>query len=199
VTASDYGFLLPGRVAADATVAALGNRYSVPVAHVLAPVIIRLHRDRFRIYRDTLLLADHVRAADGGRERIVDASHFTSLFARKPRAQAMLYREVLLRIGEPAPTFLSRLSERQRAQLRPEILAVYALYEQHGAEALRDAMDRAIAAGTYDAAALCLLLAPPSPSPVLALPGVPVQAEVDRALASYEAWVQIDEACELLS
>jgi len=71
-TAADYGLLTPGQVAADATVAALGNRYSVPVAHVDAPVVVRLHRDRVRIFRDTALLADHARAADGGRERIIN-------------------------------------------------------------------------------------------------------------------------------
>lgn len=71
-TAADYGLLVPGQVAADATVAALGNRYSVPVAHVGAPVVVRLHRDRVRIFRDTALLADHARAPDGGRERIIN-------------------------------------------------------------------------------------------------------------------------------
>ena len=42
----DYGFLHPGRVTAEALVAVPGNRYSVPVAHVGAPVTVRVHRDR---------------------------------------------------------------------------------------------------------------------------------------------------------
>ncbi len=198
-TAANYGLLIPGQVAADATVAALGNRYSVPVAHVQAPVIIRLHRDRVRIFRDTALLADHERAADGGRERIIDPAHFAPLFDRKPRAQAMLYRDVLLGVGDPAPAFLAALSQRHRARLREEILAVYALYEQYGADALQAAMVRAVAAGTYGADALTLLLAAPfSPLPVLVLPGVPSQEEVDRALGIYEAWVQIDVASEVV-
>jgi len=197
-TAADYGLLVPGQVAADATVAALGNRYSVPVAHVGAPVVVRLHRDRVRIFRDTALLADHARAPDGGRERIINPAHLAPLFERKPRAQAMLYRDVLLRLGGPALTFLSMLSQRHRARLREEILAVYALYEQYGADALRAAMVRAVEAGTYGADALTLLLAAPSsPLPVLVLPGVPCQEEVDRALGIYEAWVQIDVAQEV--
>ncbi len=196
-TAADYGLLIPGQVAADATVAALGNRYSVPVAHVGAPVVVRLHRDRVRIFRDTALLADHARAADGGRERIINPAHFAPLFDRKPRAQTMLYRDVLLGLGGPAPAFLSALSQRHRARLREEILAVYALYEQYGADALRAAMPLAVAAGTYGADALALLLThPPSLLP-LVLPGVPSQEEVDRALGIYEAWVQVDVAREV--
>jgi transposase len=199
-TAADYGLLLPAQVAADATVAVLGNRYSVPVAHVLAPVIVRLHRERVRIYRDTTMLADHPRAVDGRRERVIDPAHFAPLFACKPRAQAMVYREVLLGLGEPAPTFLATLSQRQRARLQPELLAVYALYEQYGADQLLAAMARAADAGSYNAAALALLLDAARPGreqPILPLPGVPTQDEVDRWLGIYETWVQVEAVQEV--
>jgi hypothetical protein len=200
LTAADYGLLLCGHVAADATVAAAGNRYSVPVPHVGAPVVVRLHRERVRLYRDTVLIADHMRAPDGSRERIIDPAHFASLFPRKPRAQAMLYREVLLHLGEPAPAFITALSRTQRDRLRDEILAVYALYEQHGAEPLRAAMGQALAAGACTAAALALRLAPVNTAlSALDLPGIPAQEAVDRQLAVYERWVQIDEAQEVLS
>ncbi len=197
-TATDYGLLVPGQVAADATVAALGNRYSVPVAHVQAPVVVRLHRDRVRIYRDTVLLAEHARAADGARARVIDPTHFASLFDRKPRAKAMLYRDALLQLGEPAPAFLTALSQHQRARLQPEILVVYALYEQYGADAVLTAMAVAQRAGTYQADALALLLAVDAVSPPpLVLPGIPIQSEVDRSLAIYEASVQVDVAQEV--
>jgi hypothetical protein len=52
---------------------------------------------------------------------------------------------VLLGLGDPAPVFLSALSQRQRTRLRAEILAVYALYEQYGADTLRAAMRVAMA------------------------------------------------------
>src|SRR5262249_52775945 len=45
-TAHDYGFPSPGRVGPDALVAVLGNQYSVPIAHVGAPVTARVHRER---------------------------------------------------------------------------------------------------------------------------------------------------------
>ncbi|CAA9225628.1 MAG: hypothetical protein AVDCRST_MAG26-741 [uncultured Chloroflexia bacterium] len=195
-TAHDFGLLEHGRVAADALVAVAGNRYSVPVAHVGAPVTVRLHRDRVRIWRDTLCLADHPRAPDGAQQRVVDVTHFAALFPVKPRAQVMLYREALLGLGGCAPAFLSELSRRCRARLAPEILGLYALYEQCGAAALLVALERADAAGSYSADAVAALLSAGA-TPALAGPVVgveaPAQHEIDRLLSVYEAWVQIDE------
>ncbi len=197
-TAADYGLCLPGLVSPEALVAVRGNRYSVPVQHVGAPVIVRLHAERVRLWRDRLLLADHRRAPDGARQRVVDPVHFAPLFGRKPRAQVMLYRDVLVGLGGRAPAFLGRLCHRHRDQLGPELLALYALYERHGAAALLTAMALAEDAGTYEAAALALLLetprSTPLPPPAVALPGVPSQTEVDRRLSVYEAWVLVDVA-----
>jgi transposase len=202
-TAHDFGLLESGLVSREALVAVAGNRYSVPIATVGLPVTVRLHRERVRIWRDAACLADHPRAPDGARQRVLDPAHFAPLFPQKPRAQVMLYREVLLGLGGRAPAFLSELSRRQRARLREEILAVYALYEQVGADALQAAIAQADEAGTYGADALALLLTgePPfAPTPLLALtppsvrPGLPPQSEIDRALSVYEAWVEIDEA-----
>ncbi len=196
-TARDYGLLMPGHVSREALVAVAGNRYSVPVLHVGAPVSVRLHRERVRIWRDTACIADHPRAPDGAHQRVIDPAHFAPLFAKKPRAQAMLYREVLLTLGGVAPTFLSALSQRHRARLTDELVAVYVLYERYGAADLLAAMARAEQARAYSADALAVLLLTPgvaAPSaPVLFLPGVPTQAEVDRGLSVYEAWVQIEE------
>ena len=129
---------------------------------------------------------------------MIGPAHFAPLFPTKPRAQVMLYREVLLGLGGRAPAFLSELSRRHRARLREEILAVYALYERHGAEALLAAMAQADDAGTYRAETLEWLLttapAPVAPPPALRLVGVPPQSEIDRDLSSYEAWVEVDEA-----
>jgi len=142
-TAADYGLLASGLVSAEALVAVAGNRYSVPVAHVGAPVVVRVHRDRVRLWRDAACLADHPRAPDGARRRVIDPAHFAPLFPQRRRAQAMLYRELLLGLGGQAPAFINALSRRQRDRLREELLAVYALGEQHGMPALLAAMARA--------------------------------------------------------
>jgi transposase len=199
MTAHDFGVLDSGQVSPEALVAVAGNRYSIPVTHVGAPVTVRLHRERVRIWRDTVCIADHPRAPDGARQRVLAPEHFAALFPKKPRAQAMLYRDVLIGLGGHAPAFLSALSRRHRARLQPELLAVYALYEQVGADALLAAMALADEAGAYSADTLAVLLArprQPSPmaSPALVLPGVPSQAEVDRLLSVYETWVQVEVA-----
>jgi transposase len=196
-TAFDYALPAAGQVSAEALVAVRGNRYSVPIAHVGAPVIIRLHRDRVRIWRDLLLVADHPRARDGARERLVEPAHFAPLFGRKPRAAAMLYRDTLIRLGGVAPAFLAALSFRHRARLPEELRAVYALGQTHGSVPLLAAMTVADAAGTYSADALALLLTQPRASQVplhLMVPGQPAQATVDRALQAYEAWVRVEVA-----
>jgi hypothetical protein len=159
---------------------------------------VRVHRDRIRIWRDADCLADHPRAPDGARRRIIDPAHFALLFPAKPRAQIMLYRDILVRLGSPAPAFLSELSQRRRDRLRQEILAVYALFQTHGAASLLAAMERAAAAGVYEAAALDGLLAIPAsaplpPPPVRLTVGTP-QHTIDRALGVYEAWVEVAEA-----
>jgi transposase len=197
-TATDYGVLLAGQVSPEALVAVRTNRYSVPIAHVGAPVTVRLHAQRVRIWRDTVCVADHPRAPDGARRRVVDPAHFAPLLARKPRAAALLYREVLLDLGGVAPAFLGALSFQQRTQLAPELRAVYALYEQYGGPALLAAMARALAAGVASADALTVLLVPAASAvPGTAsppLPALPTQQTVDRALSWYEAWVQVDAA-----
>jgi transposase len=203
----DYGFLHPARVGAEALVAVLGNQYSVPVAHVGAPVAARVHRDRVVLWRDTLALAAHARAPDGAHHRGVDPAHYAPLFARKPRAQVMLYREALVQLGADARWYVSELSRRRRAQLRAEVLGVYALLEEYGAPRLLQAMAFATTRSAYGAEYLAALLAfegdlpgwsdaPPARPPLVVALGVvgPPQDEIDRHLSLYEAYARTDRA-----
>ena len=206
--AVDYGFAHPGQVSSGALVAVLGNSYSVPIAQVGAPVTVRVHRERIVIWRDAEWLAEHARAPDGAHRRVVDPAHFAPLFGRKPRAQVMLYREALLELGPIAAGYVGELSRRQRARLSEEILGLYALYERHGAGELLAAMALATTQGAYGVAYLQALIAPPDPAreviaplaaptglqpSLLALADLPPQAEVDRALSSYESYVWIPD------
>ena len=86
-------------------------------------------------------------------------------------------------------------------RLAEEMRAVYALLEQHGRGDLLAAMALATETSVYGADYLqALLAAPPPPaadadsSPMRTALALPTQAEVDRLLSSYEAWVQIDIA-----
>jgi transposase len=201
-TAADYGFAHPGRVSAEALVAVLGNSYSVPIAHVGAPVTARVHGTQVVLWRDAEQLAAHPRAPDSAHRRVVDPAHFAPLFGRKPRAQVMLYRAALLELGAVATAYVGVLAQRQRARLGEEVLALYALYEQCGASELLAAMERAAAQDAYGAAYLRALLVPPrvaeSPAPParLVLARVPAQEEIDRALSTYEAYVWMPDATD---
>jgi transposase len=194
-TAADYGFAEPGRVSSGALVAMLGNSYSVPVEHVGAQVTVRIHRTRIVIWHDAERLAEHARAPDGAHRRVVNPAHFAPLFGKKPRGQVMLYREALLDLGGVAQQYVSELSRRQRARLGREVLAVYALYERCGAAELLAAMELAQAQGAFGAAYLGALVSapvsePPAPEATwLVLTDVPSQAEIDRDLSAYEAYV----------
>jgi hypothetical protein len=194
MTAADYGFAEPGKVSRGALVPALGNSYSVPVEHVGAPVTVRVHRQRIIIWRDAERLAEHARAPDGAHRRVRDPAHFAALFGRKPRGQAMLYRDVLLELGDVAQAYLSELSQRQRHRLGDEVLDVYALYERCGAAELLAAMELAHAQGAYGAAYLRALVSAPEAEPPtqmlqLTLSELPTQTEIDRALSAYEIYV----------
>lgn len=201
-TAHDYGFFRPSQVTREALVWVEGNQYSVPVAHVGAPVGVRLHPERVVIWRDTTNIAEHPRAEDGSHRRVVEPSHFAPLFERKPRAQVMLYRQALLDLDPTAYAYVSELSHRQRTHLTSEILAIYTLFEQFGADNLVSAMELAAHANAYGAAYLDTLLATPpharvplvAPTPSLTVPGQPDQAEVERELALYEAFAQVSES-----
>ena len=213
--AGDYGFLQPARVGAEALVAVLGNQYSVPVLHLGAPVAVRVHRDRMVIWRDTTRLAAHRRAPDGAHQRVVEPEHYSLLFAKKPRAQVMLYREALLQLGQTARWYMSELSHRRRSWLREEVVGIYTLYQQVGAERLLAMMAYATERSAYgvdylralmelaERPAWPALLAPlpaglvpataaAAPVALVGLLGGPPQDEVDRALDVYEHYVQVD-------
>jgi hypothetical protein len=194
-TAQDYGFLHSARVGAESLIHLGGNAYSVPIAHVGRTLTVRLHQERVDVFHETVRIASHPRAPDGAGARLVAPAHFQPLFTAKPRAQLMLYREVLLGLGDEATAYVSELSRRRRDRLRPEILGVHALLEQHGAQALLTAMEQAAAHGAYGTEYLDALLqpalAPPLPAPALVVGTLPAQEEIDRHLSQYEPFVTI--------
>jgi transposase len=195
-TAADYGFLLPSRANRESMVAALGNRYSVPVAHAGAPILVRVHRARLTFWRDTTCLATHERAPDGAGRYLRLPEHFAALFAAKPRARVMLYRQALLDLGEPAAAYVAELSHRRRDRLAAEVLALHRLFTEHGPAAFAQAIARLLAAQLFGHEYVSALLSPapaaeaPTPAPPsLVLDGVPPQAEIDPRLGAYEAFV----------
>jgi transposase len=195
--AADFALRTSAQVSDESLVPFEGNVYSVPLGHVGAPITLRIHAERVRIWRDTLLLADHRRAEEGAHRRTIDPAHFAPLFPQKKRAQVMLYRATLLDLDPIAAAYVSEVARRRRATLRGEILSLYHLVEEHGAARMIAAMREATAAGAYGEEYVgALLREDTSPITVragglpLPLPGVPPQGEIDRLLSSYEAFVE---------
>jgi transposase len=199
-TLADYGLLLCGQVTRESVVHVFGNVYSVPVVHAGCAVTVRVHATRIVLWRDGEPLASHPRAPDGAHQRVIDPAHYAPLFPSKPRGQVMLYRTALLALSPTSAAYVTELSQRRRAHLDREVLALYRLLEQHGAERLTTAMAAATAAGAYGVEYLTALLVPPGAAlpatSSLLLAGVPPQEQVDRLLSSYEAWVQVEAAAE---
>jgi transposase len=194
-TAYHYGFLQSARVTTESLIHVSGNAYSVPMAHVGTTLTVRVHQERLVAFHDTTQVASHRRSPDGAGERIIDPAHFQPVFAKKPRAQVMLYRDALLRLGDGAAQYISEVSRRRRDRLREEMLRIYALLELHGADVVVAVMEQAAAHGAFGAEYLEALMGPAAasarPLAVLPLCGVPTQDEIDRALSVYEAFVTI--------
>ena len=108
-SAADYGLLYLARASwADSLVAYAGTRYSVPVAYRGQEVAVRLHEQRVKIYAQGHLLADHPRSFESGR-RILDPAHFAAVLEQKPRGKVMLYRQLLLDLGEPVQSYIAEV------------------------------------------------------------------------------------------
>ncbi len=194
--ATDFALRASAEVTDESVVPFEGNVYSVPLGHVGAPITLRIHAERVRIWRATLLLADHRRAKEGAHRRIIDPGHFQALFPQKRRAQVMLYRAALLERDAIAAAYVSEVARRRRATLRGEILSLYQLLEEHGAARVIAALREATAAGADGEEYVGALLreetdpsAVRSGGPPLPLPDVPPQGEIDRLLSSYEEFV----------
>jgi hypothetical protein len=123
------------------------------------------------------------------------------LLSKRGTSQRQIARE----LGYSRVTVARVLSEppdrpptrRQRARLREEILTLHALVTEHGPPAVLSAIAQAERVGGYSAVYVAALLATPAErarsrpvQPVLILPGVPQQAEIDRQLSHYEVYVQ---------
>ncbi|GAC1559563.1 MAG: hypothetical protein NVS2B9_21040 [Myxococcales bacterium] len=191
VTAADYGVFDSVLVSRESLVTIATNRYSVPVADVGQALTARIHPERVALYRDATLVASHPRC-HGRRQRIVDPEHYEPVFAHKPRARTMVYRDWLIAQGPDAATYVRRLCQRRYQDMDQQLADLYALARALGSERFLTLVARAL---EQEAIGVEYLQAsPPTPAAaeqpraVLHLLG-PAQHEVERDLAAYEAYV----------
>jgi transposase len=190
-SAQDYGLFDSVLVSRESLVTIATNRYSVPVAYVGQALTARLHPDRIALYDGATLVASHPRCSER-RQRIVDPAHYEPVFAHKPRARTMVYRDWLVARGPSVAAYVQRLCQRRYHEMDQQIAALYTLARQLGDEGFARVVTWALAQDAigveYLHAAPASPAPPPSSRPALQLLG-PAQREVERELAAYEAYV----------
>jgi transposase len=184
-TPETYGLYRVATVNRESLVRVDGNQYSVPGGHLGQAVDVRILRERIRISRDGVPLAEHVRLAGTGQRRR-HPDHYAAALTDRPRARLVFDRERLCTLGPEVTAYVTVISQRRRRVLADELATCLALEAQLGADGLRRAAAACVARGTCGAEYLLLFA---GAEPALAVPDVPDQAAVDRALAIYEAFV----------
>jgi hypothetical protein len=196
MVAHDYGFCETVKVSRESLVAIATNRYSVPTELVGMALTARIHPTRIALYQGDTLVATHPRHM-GRNARVVIPEHYDAVFAHKPRARVMAYRDWLIRLSEPAAAYISHLCRKRYADMGPQMLALYQLAQQAGRAEFLAALELALEHQTFGVEYLQALIAhPPMPrsmdsSLAAQLPAalqVP-QPAVERALAHYEQYV----------
>jgi hypothetical protein len=120
------------------------------------------------------------------------------VFARKPRARIMVYRDWLVGLSARAAEYISLVCRKRYAEMDDQITALYTLAQHLGRDAFLAALDLAAEQQTIGAEYVSALAAQPRPQPGrhaaerelrLRLADVPPQRAVERDLAQYEQYV----------
>src|SRR5713226_6281654 len=194
-TAQDYGFFDCVVVSREGLVAIETNRYSVP-AHLMGrAVTARIHRSRVEVFADQELVATHVRLPAQQQARVIDPKHFEAAFATKPRGRVMVYRDWLCSLSPAVRSYVSELCHKRRAEMNPQMIALYDLAQEIGKADFVAALELAAEQQMYGAEYLRAIVSLPPPAvcsgPVpdkLTLLSPP-QPAVERDLAQYERYV----------
>jgi len=194
--ARDDGFFDSVLVNREGVVTIDTNRYSVPAHLVGQALTARIHQERIELFQGVACVASHPR--HGGRHaRVIVPEHVEAVFALKPRARVMVYRDWLVGLSEGAAAYVSVLCRRRYGEMEAQITALYDLAQQVGRDEFLAALDLVAAQDLVGVEYLRAVLAAPLPVPDAPwassapprLRAVPSQREVERDLASYEAYV----------
>lgn len=197
VQAHDYGFFDSVKVSRESMVAIATNRYSVPTDLVGLTLTARIYPQRIELFHASNLVATHPRQF-GRNARVVIPEHFEAVFAHKPRARIMVYRDWLCGLSTTAADYISLLCRKRYAEMDSQITTLYALAQHSEREQFLLALEQAAQGQTIGAEYISALLTKVPSQPVsnlgddellLHLVEVPTQREVERELAHYEQYV----------
>jgi hypothetical protein len=191
-TSESYGLLRSLRVSPESVIRFETNCYSVP-EHLIGQIVtVRIAYNELRIYHGDQLLARHERSFEK-KQWIRDLDHYQRTLSAKPRAKVMAYREKLLGLENPAPSYVAEICRRDRNSMNQQILELYALWEEAGSERFLEAVRFCYESHAYGSEYVELMLRIPAgerEGKLLehTLSGQPMQSEVDRDLAVYDTY-----------
>jgi len=119
-----------------------------------------------------------------------DAAKETA-YGEANRAKVMAYREKLLGLEEPTPSYVAEICRRDRNSMNQQILKLYALWDENGTERFVEAVRFCQKEQVYGASYVELMLRMPQDEESqieLLLSGQPIQDEIDRDLAIYDTY-----------
>lgn len=195
--AHDYGIFDSVVVNRESLVNIATNRYSVPAHLVGLALTARLYPARIELFHAAERVATHARHF-GRNARIIIPEHFEAVFALKPRARIMVYRDWLVALSPQVATYIAQVCRKRYAEMDGQITALYELAQRVGRDEFLAAVELAAEQETIGAEYVGAIAAQPVPRPALRrsvaeLPALlrdaPPQHEVERALADYEQYV----------
>jgi transposase len=195
--AHDYGIFDSVVVNRESLVTIATNRYSVPAHLVGLALTARLYPVRIELFHGAERVASHVRHF-GRNARIIIPEHFEAVFALKPRARIMVYRDWLVALAPQVADYISQVCRKRYAEMDGQITTLYELAQRVGREEFLAAVELAAEQHTLGAEYVCAIAAQPVPRPAprpavgelaALLRDAPPQYEVERALADYEQYV----------
>jgi hypothetical protein len=188
-TSESYGLLRLLRVSPESVIRFETNCYSVP-EHLIGQIVaVRVASRELRIYHEDQLVARHQRSFEK-KQWLRDLDHYQKTLSVKPRAKVMAYREKLLGLDWPTPSYVAEICRRDRNSMNQQILELYALWEEAGSEGFLEAVRFCYESHAYGSEYVELMLRIPEEEREVELlvSGQPVQSEIDRDLAVYDTY-----------
>lgn len=154
LTPETLAIRVPVFVGPTAAVSFEGRTYTMPPEAANVPGTAFVYEDRIRIVAGRYQ-AEH-RRGEAGDPPATLPEHRADKLAAVHGARARLYekRQQLIELGADVATLLTELVHRAPKRANEHVEHLYALYEEHGEEELREAISRAVAAGELTLAAV---------------------------------------------
>lgn len=198
-TSDEYGLLKTCVVYNDSCIRLETNSYSVPSEYYPQTLIVRVGKDKVKIYdRDgKKCIAEHKRLLGKGQRQIIPA-HYEKVLEKKPKGRIVLYRDHLISQDPQLCNYISNLCYRRRGVdgYGSDILKMYKLYQKYGKDDFLAAVALCSEWNNYGSEYLEYILEIPSSEKKkfpLSIPGIPIQKDIDREMSGYVDYCKGDK------